>query len=74
MKRMRRPFLSAALIAASLFLAVPAGAVPPGVGECMDCHGDKTIEMSLPGGPTVPPAASLSPECSARRPGNGRSI
>jgi len=53
MKRMRRPFLSAALIAASLFLAVPAGAVPPGVGECMDCHGDKTIEMSLPGGQTV---------------------
>ena len=53
MKRMMRPFLAAALAAAALFLTFPAGAATPGVGECMDCHGDKTIEMSLPNGQTV---------------------
>lgn len=53
MKRMMRPFLAAALAAAALLLTSPAGAASPGVGECMDCHGDKTIEMSLPNGQTV---------------------
>jgi len=54
-KRMMRPFpvLAAALAAAALFLTVPAGAAGPGVGECMDCHGDKTIEMTLPNGQTA---------------------
>ena len=40
MKRMMRPILAAALAAAALFLTVPAAAAAPGVGECMDCHGD----------------------------------
>jgi len=52
-KRMMRPFLAAALAAAALFLTVPAGAATPGVGECMDCHGDKTNEKTLPNGQTV---------------------
>mgnify|MGYP001568588303 FL=1 len=50
---MIRPFLAAALAAAALFLAVPAAGATPGVGECMDCHGDKTIEKTLPNGQTV---------------------
>ncbi len=50
MKRMTRPFLAAALAAAALFSTVPAGAAGPGIGECMDCHGDKTIEKTLPNG------------------------
>ena len=49
---MMRPFLAAALAAAALFLTVPAGAAVPGVGECMDCHGDKTIEKTLANGQT----------------------
>jgi hypothetical protein len=54
MNRMMRPFLAAALLAsAALLLTVPAGAAGPGVGECMDCHGDKTIEKTLPNGKTV---------------------
>ena len=51
---MIRHSLAAALSAAALFLAVPAGAAIPGVGECLDCHGDKTIEMTLPNGKTLP--------------------
>ena len=50
---MMRPFLAAALAAAALFLTFPAGAATPGVSECMDCHGDKTNEMTLPNGQTV---------------------
>ncbi|MDD5762760.1 MAG: hypothetical protein PHP88_09685 [bacterium] len=52
---MRRPFLTlaAVLAAAALFLTVPAGAAAPGVGECMDCHGDSTIEKTLPNGQTL---------------------
>jgi len=53
MKRMIRPCLAAALAAAALFLTAPAGAAVPDVGECMDCHGDKTIEKTLPNGQTV---------------------
>src|SRR5512135_327124 len=53
MNRMMRPFLAAALAAAVLLLTVPAGAAGPGIGECMDCHGDKTIEMTSPDGRTV---------------------
>jgi len=50
---MIRPFLAAALAAAALFLTDPAGAATPGVGECMDCHGDRTIEKTLPNGQTA---------------------
>jgi hypothetical protein len=52
MKRMTRHYLAAAVAAAALSFASPAPAATPGVGECMDCHGDKTIEKSLPGGQT----------------------
>ncbi len=53
MKRMIRYHLAAALAAAAMLLAGPAVAAGPSVGECMDCHGDKTIEKELPGGKTL---------------------
>ena len=53
MNRMSRPFLAAAVAAVALFVAGPALAATPGVSECMDCHGDKTIEKTLPGGGTL---------------------
>jgi hypothetical protein len=53
MERMIRYFLAAALAVATLFPAGPAGAAAPSVGECLDCHGDKSIEKTLPGGQTV---------------------
>jgi hypothetical protein len=49
---MRTLFLLAATAAATLPLPGAAGAAAPG-GECMECHGDKTIEKSLPGGGTL---------------------
>jgi hypothetical protein len=52
MNRMNRNRMAAALAAAALLLAWPAAGAVPAVGECMDCHGDKTIEKSLPGGST----------------------
>ena len=54
MNRMRRDHLTAAVVfaAAALFAAGTARAATPGVSECMDCHGDKTIEKSLPDGKT----------------------
>jgi len=52
MKRMSRHFL-AAVFAAALLSAGHAAGATPGVGECMDCHGDKTIEKTLPTGKTV---------------------
>ncbi|MGE5700683.1 MAG: hypothetical protein ACM31N_11550 [Deltaproteobacteria bacterium] len=52
MKLMRTLFLLAATAAAMLLLPGTAGAAAPG-GECMECHGDKTIEKSLPGGGTL---------------------
>jgi len=51
-KRMRRRSMAAAVAAAALFVAGAALAATPGVNECMDCHGDRTIEKSLPGGKT----------------------
>jgi hypothetical protein len=49
-----RPFLIAALLAAAgLALAATANAGPT-IGDCQECHGDKTIEKSLPGGKTLP--------------------
>lgn len=52
MKLMRTLFLLTATAAATLLLPGAAGAAAPG-GECMECHGDKTIEKSLPGGGTL---------------------
>jgi hypothetical protein len=53
MKRMIRHYLAAAFAAAALLSAGFASGAAPGVSECMDCHGDKTIEKSLPNGQTV---------------------
>ncbi|MHB8784305.1 MAG: hypothetical protein ACYDAX_12935, partial [Desulfobacteria bacterium] len=53
MKRMIRHYLAAVLAAAALLSAGLAAGAAPGVSECMDCHGDKTIEKTLPGGRTV---------------------
>lgn len=51
--RTLRASLAAAALAAPLLLAVPAGAAGPTVEQCLECHGDSTIEMSLPGGKTL---------------------
>ncbi len=42
-------------LVAALFLAaaVPAAAAGGGVNECLECHADKTIEMTLPDGKTL---------------------
>ena len=53
MKRMRVPVLPVVLAAAALLRGGAAVAAAPGVGGCLDCHGDKTIEKTLPGGQTV---------------------
>lgn len=53
MKRMIRHYLAAVLAAAVLLPAGIAAGAATGVGECMDCHGDKTIEKTLPNGQTV---------------------
>lgn len=50
---MGHPFLAAAAVAAALCLGGPAGGAVPGVAECLDCHGDKTIEKTLPDGRTL---------------------
>jgi hypothetical protein len=53
MERMIRHYLAAVFAAAALLSAGLAAGATPGVGECMDCHGDKTIEKTLPNGKTV---------------------
>jgi len=53
MERMIRHYLAAVFAAAALLSAGLAAGATPGVGECMDCHGDKTIEKTLPTGKTV---------------------
>ncbi len=54
MKRMIRHHLAAALAGAALLSAgLAAAAVPPGVNDCLECHGDKSIEKTLPGGGTL---------------------
>lgn len=51
--KLLRSFLIAALLAvAGVALATTAGAGPT-VGDCQECHGDKTIEKSLPDGRTM---------------------
>ena len=52
MKPLRSFLISALLAAAGIALATTAGAGPPTVGDCQECHGDKTIEKSLPDGKT----------------------
>lgn len=42
-----RGLFIAGLLAAAWF-AGPAAAAGPGIGECLDCHGDPTIEKVLP--------------------------
>ncbi|MGE5188600.1 MAG: cytochrome c3 family protein [Gemmatimonadota bacterium] len=44
---------AAALLAAALPAAGPAAAAGPGVKECLECHGDSTIEKTLPDGKTL---------------------
>ena len=51
--RPTRAFCLAAAVVAAVLLAAPAGAAAPGVKECLECHGDKTIEKSLPDGKTL---------------------
>ena len=53
MERTIRHYLAAVFAAAALLSAGLAAGATPGVGECMDCHGDKTIEKTLPNGKTV---------------------
>jgi len=54
MKRTQTLFIPL-LLAAAFLAARPwtAGAATPGVKECLECHGDRTIEKSLPGGKTL---------------------
>lgn len=47
-----RMLLFSGLLAAGVCLAGTAWA-DPGIGPCMDCHGDTTIEKSLPDGKTL---------------------
>ncbi|HJX72722.1 MAG TPA: hypothetical protein VJ307_01095 [Candidatus Deferrimicrobiaceae bacterium] len=51
MKPLRSFLIAALLAAAGVALAATADAGPT-VGDCQECHGDKTIEKSLPGGKT----------------------
>jgi len=51
--RMIRHYLAAVLAATVLLSAGIAGAVLPGVGECLECHGDTTMEETLPDGRTL---------------------
>jgi len=50
---MIRHYLAAVFAATVLSSAGIAGAVLPGVGECLDCHGDTTMEKTLPDGRTL---------------------
>ncbi len=50
MRSLRTLSVAAAVAAAALFAAGPAPAAGPGVKECLDCHGDSTIETTLPDG------------------------
>ena len=52
MKPLRSFLIAVPLMAALAGLALAAAGGGPTVGECQDCHGDKTIEMTLPDGTT----------------------
>jgi hypothetical protein len=45
-----RSILLAGLLAAAIGGLAATGYAGPTVGDCQDCHGDKTIEMTLPDG------------------------
>ncbi len=45
--------LAVPVVLAALLAGGKVSAAAPGVGDCLECHGDKTIEKSLPGGATV---------------------
>jgi hypothetical protein len=45
-----RSILIAGLLAAAIGGLAATGKAGPTVGDCQDCHGDKTIEMTLPDG------------------------
>jgi len=53
MNRMIRHYLAAVLAAIVLTSAGIAAGATTSVSECMDCHGDKTIEKTLPNGRTL---------------------
>ena len=54
MKRIQTLFIPLLMAAAALAAgSLAAGAAAPGVKECQECHGDRTIEKSLPGGKTL---------------------
>ena len=53
MKRLQLLFLPVVLSAAMFLRPGTAAASARVGGECMECHGDKTIEKSLPGGGTL---------------------
>jgi hypothetical protein len=53
MKRLQIWFLPVVLSAAMFLRPGTAAASARVGGECMECHGDKTIEKSLPGGGTL---------------------
>jgi hypothetical protein len=47
-----RAFLVVGLLAAAGAVAAAPAAAAPTVGDCQDCHGDTTIEMTMPDGTT----------------------
>ena len=53
MKRNPTLLLPVVLAAAMFLRPGPGFAAAPGTEECMECHGDKTIEKTLPGGGTL---------------------
>ncbi len=53
MKPSQTLLIAALVVAAALATAGPAQAAGPGVKECLDCHGDSTIETTLPDGKTL---------------------
>ncbi len=53
MRQLRTLLTAAVFVAAALPTAGPALAAGPGVKECLDCHGDTTIETTLPDGKTL---------------------
>ncbi len=48
-----RPFLSSALLLAAAVCMAATATAAPTVDDCMECHGDSTIEMTLADGKTL---------------------
>jgi hypothetical protein len=53
MKRIRTLLFLPLALAATFLLPETASAADAGAAACMECHGDKSIEKSLPGGGTL---------------------